>query len=917
MPYYLLSFMLPAIIMIVALAGLNIVPFGDETLLISDGHGLYVNYLSYVGRVVKGLEDITYSFEKSIGGNMMDSWGWFLLNPTFALFALFDVADYPIAYTLISVLNLSACGTAMYILIKDIYGHKISNLIFSTSYAMNGFLVANVFQLNFFTGVFALPLMILGLRKIIQNKNPLIYILSLTYSLLTNFYFGFMLCVASVLFFAINFLVEGKDLRNSKSVAVKYICSSLLAGMLSAVVWLPALLALRGGRLDQTTLGSYSFGENMPLLEIGAKLFTGANSKKQLENGLPNIFVGILPLLLTILFFINKKIEIKKKIKAGLFLGFYLISFYLVALDMLMHGGTVTNWFNFRYSFVFSFYILFIAAYEWQFVVYEPFENLKKSVVILIVSTVIIFSKSYEFVHGGEVLADFALIAVMFLTYWMHRTNPEKNSRRAFETILIILVGVNLFLNYRICTKKILDWGFKNSDYINTVTPVNTLVKKTNSLDSGFYRMEIDEQRSGTQGNDTMLYGYYGVGHGGSDAKNNIRDLLSQLGIRRFDMRTSYTKNVPASTDAFLGLKYIISKEDLTKEKGYVLIAEKDEWHLYRNDNALPMVAIAEQDISNIALDFEDVFDNLNKAWIAVTGQDTTIFTEEEDIVFTTHNMTENRSMTGKEARGMLTKNVANDVQIPDSNSQDLMDQMREDESTVLDSEFQNTMTSDLSSDLSFIEYHWTASKDGHVYCYNRAGLMDGSGSTSSVMNYEGYVNQGEEISGGVPLTSDYVYVPQDMLEDVAGRFKAAYEDIDTLQAMSASVRQKPATIERIRDNHLCGEFTARPGQLLFFTIPYDDGWTLTVDGQQTELKQVMGAMMAAEVEKGTHSYELRFVPPGLKPAICATMVAVLLLLVYIPIDFWLRRREVHIFSSPLDGKRVENADVDDARPTA
>ena len=162
--FYILSFVIPASIILAALAGLKITPFGDNTLAISDGKGLYLNYLGYVSRAVEGQEGILFSFTKGLGGNMMGSWGWFLLNPFFPLFTFFDIAHYMQAFTYVSVLNFCLCGLTMYILLQDIYGHKISNLFFSTAYALNGFLVANGFQVNFFTGVPTLPLMALGLR---------------------------------------------------------------------------------------------------------------------------------------------------------------------------------------------------------------------------------------------------------------------------------------------------------------------------------------------------------------------------------------------------------------------------------------------------------------------------------------------------------------------------------------------------------------------------------------------------------------------------------------------------------------------------------------------------------------------------------------------------------------------------------
>ena len=348
--YLLLSFLIPGILILVALIGLKVTPFGDNSLVISDGNGLYINYMGYISKVLKGQEEILYSFTKGTGGNMMGSWGWFLLNPLFSLFALTDLVNYMQMYTIVSLLSFSLCGLTMYIMLKDFYGDDASNLIFSTAYALNGFLVANVFQLNFFVVIPVLPIMFMGLVRILKDKNPTIYICAISYCLLTNFYFGFMVCVASLIIFTVLIISEHKRIENIKSVVVKYIFSSLSGGGVSCFVWLPALLSLRGGRLDQSIARAISFKENMPFIDMFSKLFIGANSTSELSNGLPNIYVGILPVFLVIIYFSSKTISKNKKRAAAVLLIFYLISFYVALFNIAMHGGTVTNWFNYRDS---------------------------------------------------------------------------------------------------------------------------------------------------------------------------------------------------------------------------------------------------------------------------------------------------------------------------------------------------------------------------------------------------------------------------------------------------------------------------------------------------------------------------------------------------------------------------------------
>ena len=889
--FYLLSFFIPALIIFSALAGLKITPFGDNTLAISDGKSLYLNYLGYVGRAVKGQEGFLYSFTKGMGGNMMGSWGWFLLNPFFALFALFDIANYMQAYTYVSALNFCLCGLTMYCLLKDLYGHKAGNLIFSTAYALNGFLVANVFQMNFFTGVAALPLMVLGLRKILKDKNPILYVFSLAYSLLMNFYFGFMLCAASVLLFLVFFVANRDGTLNRKSVANKYIISSLLAGAVSSIVWLPALLSLRGGRLDQSIAHAITFRENMPFLDMLSKLFTGANSTAELSNGLPNVFVGILPVFLVILFFMNKKSGRKEKTAAAFLLLFYLVSFYTPVLNIAMHGGTTTNWFNYRDSFVFCFLVLMIAAGEWERFTDEPIDNTRRAAVILASIIFIVFSKSYEFVTGGAVLIDLIILALMLLARQMHIKHPEKNPKGVMAVVVLLLMCINLFLNYYFSTKNILEWEKKESEYQKVVVPVSAMVDAVKRSDSDFYRIEVGEQLSGNLGNDPMLYGYYGVGHGGSDERDFVRTGLSKLGVRRFNMRNSYGKGIPSASDSLLGLKYIISKEDLAEEKGYQKLVGIEDWAIYQNPFSLSVAVLANQEISKTELNLDDVFGNLNRTWSAMSGSDEAIFLPEDDIVFTSHNLFDPVEMTNEEAaRIVREKDAAAESQSGERDTENEDSSESASESKEKEAEFLNEGSyKELPEGSSYIQYTITVHRDGPVYSYNRSGMTENNGSTVPSLIYEGYYHEGDKITRYLPVSGGVV--SRSVLEDVAGRFKCAYVDTEALARQFGQVNGRPCTIERIKDSHLRGEFTAEEGQLLMLTIPYDEGWTCRIDGEEAEIKQVLGVFMAIDAPAGSHSYEMRFFPTGMKTGIGLSAAALLATLAFALVDHRRRRR--------------------------
>ena len=97
---------------------------------------------------------------------------------------------------------------------------------------------------------------------------------------------------------------------------------------------------------------------------------------------------------------------------------------------------------------------------------------------------------------------------------------------------------------------------------------------------------------------------------------------------------------------------------------------------------------------------------------------------------------------------------------------------------------------------------------------------------------------------------------------------------MDTLAEYSEQINAREATIEKIKDHYLKGYVNATDNQKLLFTIPYQKGWTLWVDGKEIELEKTCNLFMSADVSPGKHVYELKFWPPGLTVGIIVSMIA-------------------------------------------
>ncbi|MBR6533396.1 MAG: YfhO family protein [Clostridia bacterium] len=105
-----------------------------------------------------------------------------------------------------------------------------------------------------------------------------------------------------------------------------------------------------------------------------------------------------------------------------------------------------------------------------------------------------------------------------------------------------------------------------------------------------------------------------------------------------------------------------------------------------------------------------------------------------------------------------------------------------------------------------------------------------------------------------------------------------SYEDMvydcDKLRETSAiyfetDKRGFSATVKREKEN------------LVFFSIPFDEGWTATVNGEACEIEKVNVGFMAVKVPAGTSEIRFEYTTPGLKIGLLTTAFSCLIFLVY------------------------------------
>ena len=149
---------------------------------------------------------------------------------------------------------------------------------------------------------------------------------------------------------------------------------------------------------------------NFAFNSLFSKLFTGTTNGEQFYNGLPIIFVGILPIFLTVLFFLNPDIRRRWKAVAAGVLLVMVFSFHNSFLNTIWHCFTANRMFNYRYSFVFSYFLLAIAWHSACSVKSLSSQTICRCLAVCLIAVFLIFSHSYPYTDAKRLYLDLFLM---------------------------------------------------------------------------------------------------------------------------------------------------------------------------------------------------------------------------------------------------------------------------------------------------------------------------------------------------------------------------------------------------------------------------------------------------------------------------------------------------------------------------
>ena len=878
--YLAFCFLVPVILMFGVYLTRALHPFGDGTPLVLDLNAQYVYFFEGLRNLVYGDADsFLYSFSRSLGGEFMGMYAYYLASPLSYLVVLFpqDRIQEAILTIILLKTGLSGFTFGFYLHKHTRKPNKLSVIIFSVLYALSAYAVCQQSNTMWIDALVWLPIFTYALEELMLNRKYKLYVLSLSIILISNYYIGYMVCIYAVLYFFYYYFSKKPEDINHRGEKLHFIRTgarfalfSILSAAIAAFMLVAAYYSLGFGKSDFSS-PNWSPKANFEIIDMLVKFLPGSYDTFE-PVGIPFLYCGILTLIMLPIYFVSKKITPREKVAALAMVAFFLFSLIFNPLDLVWHGFSTPNWLNGRYSFMFCFFLLILA--------YKAFGNLgevSEKLVLGISAFLILFVAVAEkmelesFINSDNKLLTFGciwfsivfIVAFLVLLCLRIRLKSEK-TRRCISAILAAVVCIEVFANGVVCFIKINDDVLftKYSSYQNYIDGIRPVVEDVKEYDGGFYRMEKLHHR---QKNDNFALGIRGLSNSTSTLNADAIQLVNYLGYSGRAHLTQYNGGTPLS-DSLLGVKYVIDKSTSIKlDNLYEPVdeIEDENYKVYRNPYALSLAYGVSSDLLDYDMsEASNFFARFNTLLAAMLG-------EEDDIdVFKPVNNLSTHSGSCKELEMMTSLKYTAPAE--------------------------STGTFSMS---------YTAPYTGNYYFYtpitssvpNNVDLKINSGAKFSFLEKDtNHIVSAGYFEKGATIKFTFYISEGDHLTINTKSACLWYLDNDVYgEAMSRMLEQPQLVIdEASEDDNIFGTMTtAISNQTVLTTIPYDEGWQVYVDGERVEIYETLDALMAFDVaESGEHNVELKYMPTVYRLGALLSIFAIIVFLVIIVIDFILKK---------------------------
>ncbi|MFS9152931.1 YfhO family protein [Streptococcus infantis] len=830
---YFISFIIPLVIMSGIYLSQGIYWNSDTSPLLGDGFHQYVIFDLNLRNILHGSDSLFYTFTSGLGLNFYALSSYYLGSFLSPLVYFFDVSSMPDAVYLSTLLKFGLIGLSTFFSLSKIFKNIPAplRLALSTSYALMSFTVSQL-EIKTWLDVFILiPLILTGLHLLITDKKRILYFTSLSILFIQNYYFGYMTALFLVGWY---FCQLSWDFKRRKFSFLDFITTSLLAGLTSFIMTLPTLFDLRTHGEKLTAITKIKTDASW-YLDIFAKQFIGAFDTTK-YGSIPMIFVGLLPFILTIVFFTLKSIKFHVKLCYATLFIIIIASFYLEVLDLFWQGMHAPNMFLHRYAWIFSTLLIYISAEVFNRVKDIKLWNVLFSITLLLSGylATIYFKNHYSFLTKLNILLtlEFLVVYLLLLLALIKKLISPKIFSILILIFMISEVSLNATSQFNGITK---EWGFASrSTYDKDIPSMEAILEYIKQQPDTFTRTEKLQTQTG---NDSMKFNYNGISQFSSVRNRSASTTLDKLGFKSSgtNLNLRYANN-SIIADSLFGITYNIS-ETYPNKFGFHPSYQKDNLTLYKNQFALP-IAFATQSLYKDVTFNDHTLDNQTQFLNQIAGLN------EEYFYPINHHTDSGDSVVNLNGTDTEDATINYSIEVPE-NSQVY---------------------------LSMTKLNFSNDKKKQVDI-----IVNGEKKSFTTDNAFTFFNLG--------------YTDHKQTFDIQVKFpgnaQVSFESptfyrLDTKKYTEAiaKIKENPVEVSSYK-NKVIVNYKVKNETSIFFTIPYDQGWSAYQNGKKLQIQQAQTGFMKIDIPEGEGTITLSFIPKGFIAGASCSLIAIIVFIFY------------------------------------
>lgn len=846
---------------------------------IPDGLQQHFNSLVYYRRWIRGIIKTLITTGKLVvpmwdmnigmGSDIITTLHYYVIGDPLNLLSVFvpyeSMMEYFYAFLILFRIYLSGIAFMAYCRYHN--QKPFPSLMGSLMYCFCFWAIVSVRHPYFINPMIYFPLILLGADRLFEKKRPALYISMLAITVISNFYFAYMICIFVMIYVVLSYLMRYKCIKFKQLYpwVLRFAGYSLLAIALAAFIFIPvAMVTFSTGRASAQNYLPTFYPLNYYLNLIASFMMGGTSYWSDLG------YTGLGILTISMLFLSTKRYRAMKIAFATITL-FLLVPF---AGHILNGGSYVVN----RYIWAYSMLICFVAVKMYPMML-ELSE--KKRIALGFIGFLYVAACAIVWDVTSMNSIPFAMLMFVALLFLILFISTESKKTFAFKLVFLSVVMCQLL--YQGWSEYSPNMNDYVSDFANSGEPLDML--RTNSLGSLLVNQsDIETQRyeadaSKEWKNSAMQVGLNGVSYYFSLANPYINDFQRELYVNQsrdycydgFDGRTFL--------DLLSGVKYYVIQDYHVKylPYGFTDFIEL-QLHLNKKGDTVSYASYMNEHALPLVFETSDVIDRDDYDDMTVAQRQQALMqgvvVDSEDLSFTSDSIS---SVTPE----FLDQSLDYTITCGEGVTMDGDNVVVFENGGKVTLNYEGLGHSEIYLMLEGISYD--DQSDGTTRGNTRVSI---SARCAGVSKTFSYLTPRDNFYSGIDDCMLNLGYHRGVTHKITITFRrAGVFSFDNVEVIAQPMRDTNGWISEFYDkrveniaftpNTITFDSNSKKDRLAFIAVPYSTGWTCTIDGKPADIINADTMYMAVEVPSGNHKIKLVFETPYLDKSIGISLLGV------------------------------------------